>query len=869
MVQKRFAHCEIELRERLGEDVSDQDLDELTGLLQERARQKRRENAIFGDREAARIAAQELVEEQKIQNQVEKRRQALGAKRLAESLDVIFREYKGNEIDGLAALLVGINRARATARLSVDAEQRALAASYLGGLATDIEAQGKDLWRGFVKGGYDRDIARALREMDADEPDLRNIPEPAVNIAVSIRKWQEMSRLDANDAGANIGKAWDYIARQSHDVFKMRQASKAVGGQATRDPDANQKAWMDFIRDKLDQQRTFRDVAPEDHDKFLRSVYDALESGVHLTYRGTGTDAPPPGLNLSRSLAKRMSEGRVLFFKDADAWLDYNEKFGATNLRESIFTGLERTAHNTALMRVLGPNPEDNFAKIKRAILNRSAKGGAAARKKAANTRFVDAYFDEVSGIANVPGSGMFSSFLRITRGIQSMAKLGSAVISAFGDLAFVASTLRFNGLGYTEAWRESLSGAVSGMGPVQRRAFLSELGVALDGLRGAVAHRFDAADALPGKMASLMNLYFKLNGLQWWTDSLRQSAAFSLSHNLARNTSRAYDNLGADLKRTLKTFGITEDIWDVMRARGTVDVEGRQLFTPEAARNIPDSELAKLLPEGTKPTEFRLKQLRQEIERKFKAYFSDMAHTAVIGPDARTNALLRGTPFGIKPGTAMAEVFKQITQFKAFPVAVANRTFGRELYGRSEDFVGFWRALTSGTGAVQGLSHAIVASTALGYLALTTKEMVKGREPRQPEDAIEAWKLLQASMMQGGGLGIYGDFLFGQHNRFGGGIISTFAGPTAGAVEDLASIYADARDGDPKAAKMLRFAINNTPFQNLFWLRWALDYSVLYNIQEQVNPGSLRRTERRIQREQDQEFFFPPSEFALTPLGG
>jgi hypothetical protein len=54
---------------------------------------------------------------------------------------------------------------------------------------------------------------------------------------------------------------------------------------------------------------------------------------------------------------------------------------------------------------------------------------------------------------------------------------------------------------------------------------------------------------------------------------------------------------------------------------------------------------------------------------------------------------------------------------------------------------------------------------------------------------------------------------------------------------------------------------ISNTPFMNLFYTRIVLDYLILYQIQEALDPGSLRRMERRVEREQGQEFLLAPSE--------
>jgi len=115
--------------------------------------------------------------------------------------------------------------------------------------------------------------------------------------------------------------------------------------------------------------------------------------------------------------------------------------------------------------------------------------------------------------------------------------------------------------------------------------------------------------------------------------------------------------------------------------------------------------------------------------------------------------------------------------------------------------------------------------------------------------------------MAQGGGLGIMGDFLFGEmRNRFGGGLLGTVAGPTFGTVDDLADLWGRVRNGDDSAAAAFRLLMSNVPFANLFYTKMALDYLVLHRIQETLNPGSLRRMEKRIEKENGQTFLVRPS---------
>jgi hypothetical protein len=144
----------------------------------------------------------------------------------------------------------------------------------------------------------------------------------------------------------------------------------------------------------------------------------------------------------------------------------------------------------------------------------------------------------------------------------------------------------------------------------------------------------------------------------------------------------------------------------------------------------------------------------------------------------------------------------------------------------------------------------------------MNAKAILAGKEPRKPEDAAGYLKLVRAAMLQGGGAGIYGDFLFGEmKSRYGAGPLETFLGPTFSNLSSLTDIYSRALNGDDVAGSTLKFVINNIPGNNIWWAKTALDYGVTYRLQEAMNPGYLKRMETRVKKEQDQSFIFPPSQ--------
>ena len=98
--------------------------------------------------------------------------------------------------------------------------------------------------------------------------------------------------------------------------------------------------------------------------------------------------------------------------------------------------------------------------------------------------------------------------------------------------------------------------------------------------------------------------------------------------------------------------------------------------------------------------------------------------------------------------------------------------------------------------------------------------------------------------------------------------MLSSLAGPTAGAANDIVNLYTSMRDdaiaGNLRAGKVgadaLRVALNNTPFVNLFYTRIALDYLLFYRMQEMMNPGYLSRMEQKVRTQNNQSFLLPPS---------
>ena len=799
--------CVGRVAKALGDKTTPQQLRLIADNLQNTAAQIAREGNASTNVLAA--AASRQAKQAQLAALITKRNATLNAVRFRTLSDYIGANWKGQEAEGLRALLTGSIRARAGSRASAALEQRVLTNTYLGSLTTELERGG--LIDAFRTGALDRDVARALWALNSPTPKLDGIPREAADIARAVHRVQEAARADANAAGAWIGKLEGWIVSQSHDSARLISAGF--------------DQWRATIEPRLDWARIEAERGPiADKGAWLAETYDNLASGVHLKARGASkTD----GFKGPGNLAKKMSQERVLHFRDADAWADYNEQFGRGNLREAVFGGLMGSARNTGLMRVFGPNPEAMVNRLTSDLRDQIRKSGDAKASRTfdeAVNGWLGNRVAEVTGEANRAVNAQLARYAANARAWQSMAKLGGAVISSVSDLATYASELSYQGRGFLSGVAEAVSGVAQGRAAGERKEILSSLGVFFDSLVGDITRTGSLDESMGGTTSRMLQQFFKWNLLEWWTDSLRSSAGLSMSHHLALQKGKAFAELSPDLQRTLGMFQIDAPTWDRLRAAGVKQAHDGVEF---------------LVPDG----------LAAEDAQKLRRYVVDRADQAVLNPDADARAMVRQ---GTRAGTVSGELFRFIAQFKGFPVAFTRQVLGREVYGRE-----------GLPGTLKGLSQVMAATTVLGYAAMVAKDALKGRTPRDPADP----KTIAAAMVQGGGAGIYGDFLFGQYSRNGNRALETLAGPVLGTTAEVANLWAKLRAGDADAGDALRLGISNTPFANLFYTRIALDYLFLYDVQEAIAPGTLRRMEQRVQRDNGQTFLWSPSQDRLQPL--
>jgi len=804
--------------------LSDDELDEI--LTELNAEKKARQAAGALDQIESAIFERGLLiaKEAEIAKKIEKRNRYMNILKeqkliaLAERAD----EMTGDPSLGLEAALVGVNAPFEGASRSVDSITGALVNSYAGGLIADLKKAGLLTKFNNMKGDFERQVANVLGDLNLKTPvGVAQASADAKALGKILFKYQRAALQRENQAGSYIRLKEGRVVRASHDQRRLIKVGP--------------EEWKNYIRGKLDYEKM--GIAPERIEGFLDSAYEAITTGVRkegdrteisLAFKGPG------------NLAKKESASGVFTFKSANDWYDYDQKFGRASLREAFMQDIQSSSRATALMEVLGTNPEAMVERVQKRLEAKYRSDPKKLKRIKRETGIVTfkAALAEVTGDVNIGSHTPLARYLHFYRSIQTMAKLGGAWISALSDVAFIASNRIYQGRSLLDAWGDGFSAIFRGMNRGEMRDFADRLGVGIEGQLGDFMSRFNAADDVPGQTAKMMSLFFKLNLLQPWTESNKRGVTLMMANDLGREASKRYDKLPDDLRRILGTYGIDQKGWEAARKGAKTGPDGRIYLVPG---EIPDLKIR---------------------ENMFALLVSE-ADNSVPSPGARERAIIRR---GYRPGTFAGEGIRFLTQFKSFGVTALTKSVGRHMYGYGAKSMR--EQLQRGIGANMGIINSIVGTTVLGYYVMQLKEVAKGREmrPATPETFI-------AAALQGGGLGIYGDFLFGEANRYGGGTLETIAGPGIGTASEVIDLLQRTRGiiagGDEDVGgDVIRLLKSNIPFANLFYTQQAMNYLVWYQLQETVNPGYLRRMERRIERENNQTYWLPPTSIIQTGGG-
>lgn len=644
----------------------------------------------------------------------------------------------------------------------------------------------------------------------------------ARELAAAWMQTAEYLRQRFNAAGGMIGRIEHWGMPQVHDALRIKAAGFAE--------------WKAFVLPRLDLTRmldaaTNRPLSGARLHKALRGVYDGITTAGwddrSLAARGRG------------QLAGQRAEERFLIFKDADNWLDYQQQFGGgdargepTALFDAMMGHVDEMARDIAAMEILGPDPTATRTWLKNMLVkaaNRDALPDGAIRDASSRARSAGEAIDNMwgvfSGEVNRPVNATVARWFSATRHWMSAAKLGGAFISSLSDLMAGASTRHFNGLPAAKVIGDQVKWMLPRVKDAERGIAIRS-GLISDEAGARLGRLWRDTDdfSAPAWATRMSGALMRGSLLSRWTQVGKWAFGMEFMGHMADVAGSRFAELPAPTRAAFERYGIDAADWDKIRATPTRAQEGAHFLRPDEVRTA-----SHLSPADAERISDRMLELLQ-TEGRF----------AVPEPNLRNRAAMTQ---GARPGTFLGEVMRTGLQFKGFGVSVLMQHSNRAMHG------------VGGTGRAAYAASFVIGSTLLGALAMQVKSVLAGRDPRPMTDPA-FWG---AAMAQGGGLGIAGDFLFADTNRFGGSLMASALGPTAGAIEDIARLthgnIAKSITGEDTNAgrELVRFLRLNTPGSSLWYGRLAFDRLIWGQLQEMADPEFAEGNRRLIRRAETQ----------------
>lgn len=812
----------------------------------------------------ASMAAEELVQEAELK----KRRIALTIQ-AHDRIETFLNEAKATGLEGMDALkrtLVFVADGKSNT-MSVESRATAIRNDSIRQLIDTFEAVDPRFWGLFESQEGVKTLTRAIfGETKGIDPEIVKGAQAWLQVAGQMRE-------NFNKAGGKIGLLENWSLPQHHSQIKVNKAGA--------------DAWINDVIGRLNRDKYVNDDGTRMNDQQLQEVL----RNAWLTIATGGINQITPGTEGQSMLANRRAVHRELHFKDADAYLDYQAKYGDKSLWGVMTGHVEALSKEIAMLETYGPNPDRTFQLFLEKNLQQAAlEDPASVTAMQQDARRLSSLYDYTTGktqpVVNEHLAGVFDTL----RNWLVASRLGSAVITALTDEATLHLTAQVNNLPEMQLLRNELAALNPANRTEENLAHRAGLGI-----QTMLSHlnRWGTDNLGPTWSSKMANTVMRASGLEALDGARKRAFGVTMMSALGE-TAGKYKSL-ADLDpsdhRILLSKGITETDFQIWKAaelekwgagNGVLTPESIMRIDPEVIKQATAAEQAKLIEERNAKEEAIMtmaamtleekqasleswhkvygeqldalpEKLRRDAVLRLLAVVQEETDMAVIQPGATDRAL---TGAGMERGTWKGELTRSFFQFKAFPLAMISRHFMR---GMNMETTG---------GKALYLGSLIAGTTILGAVSQSINDLLSGKDVRNynPFEGEHGAKNWMAAFLKGGSLGLYGDFLFsGATQANQAGPIAALLGPTAGLVEEAFKLtqgnIVQAMQGKDThfGAEVVRFVKGNTPGANLWYTKAALDHIIFHQLQEYFSPGYLSQMQRRAQKEFGQQYWWSP----------
>lgn len=638
--------------------------------------------------------------------------------------------------------------------------------------------------------------------------------------AKGARAWLdtvEAMRTRFNAAGGDVGKLDYGYLPQPHDDLRVLKAG--------------QDKWVQDILPLLDRARYVDENGARLNDAqmvdMLNHAWETISSGgLNKKEAGKATG--------SGMRAKRGSEHRVIHFKDAASYLTYAADYNRGGILSAMQGHVSRLAKDIALVEEFGPNPNVQWG-----FLHDTATLTGESDMVGPFRVPTQDMWNVLNGNAGNVVNVRLAEIAQGARNIEVFGKLGSAFISSVTDIPTYFITTGFNRLGFVEPLVNLVRAFGKDSADYANRAGLVAESIISD------MNRWAESNVGRGWTGKLANATMKASLLEAWTDAMRRGFSVTMMGAIGKLSRQDWRALDAGDRARLEAKGVTETDFKVWQMAKPEDWRGSQMLTLQAVRAVSEADLT--------AAGLSLRDQNRAVSRLLGA-IADESEFASLSQDLQTRAFTTG---GGPKGTIGGEFRRSIMLFKGFPLAMISRHWGR----MAEQ----WRIGDKASSVAYGA--ALMTTLPLfGAIALQMKDIIFGKDPRDMTTA----KFWGAAFAQGGGVGIFGDFLYtgmGGQNRAGVPNWMNLAGPVIGSGFEaidltLGNIGEAVRGKETHAgAEAVRFARSHLPFVNLWYAKSALDHAGLQDLQEMLSPGYLSRMRERAHKDWGQDFYWRPGE--------
>ncbi|MFW2003461.1 hypothetical protein [Acinetobacter ursingii] len=677
------------------------------------------------------------------------------------------------------------------------------------------------------------DIIRVMFGGKSDNPEI-------MAMAKEVSETLEEMRLAFNRNGGNIKKLDNYGFMTSHDQKKVALT--------------DQSEWVNDVTQGLDRNQYVKEDGSLMNDAELRTMLD----DVYQTIATNGANKELKALNQQKKsdaitpiggkskMANRHQEARALHFKDGDAWLNYQSKYGTyneTGFHEILKNHVQRMSTEIAMMQNFGSNPRLAFETILNEALIRAKadpsngqKHGALdkqAHRATSMYNTLDAHTKAIdSTLGNIMGG---------LRALMVSSKLGSTTITTFGDHASMKRIGNMLGLSYTKSIAPEYMKQLT-QGKYRDEAL--RFGLGITEMSGSVS-RFGDADVVSSatasgrfnaRMQALASATMKISGLNAVTAGAKR--AFNLVHmnKLAEMTRKTnWNDLGeADLK-ILKGNGINESDWQLwQKLEPSKRDDGTPVLTQNDFFNAPDDVIKQFLPADKQSSDRAIQDFRYKAAMKYQTHIFNEESVAIIEAGVRERSIIN---LG-EAGTIQGELGRTLFQFKGFPLAYMFR-MGHRAFAQNDI-----------KSRATFLASLLAYQTLAGALIVQMQNVVNGKNP----EPVFTPDFFGKSLLKGGGLSFLGDIMSALSDPTGRSASDFISGPLLGQSMKLGMLLTGMGNSiieGKESTRMMEVANtlkSNIPLQNLWYSKLVIDRMLYSKLQNMIDPDYLPKTQQRLE---------------------